>query len=219
MALAFLITSDNLQLLSERKVLKESEYAAMLDAAGVIAVAHEEAQHIREQATELAQHDREQAYREGLAQGAADQADGMLGAAQESQLQLHALREAMSRLVTKAVMQIVAEADVARVFESALARVESLVRDEAFVSVRVSPPQESLLRHAFDTLRAQHGWVHKVAIQADGGLPQGACVMQTASGSVDLSVQAQVDAFRRAISNDPVLAGREGDAESMEDAP
>ncbi|MEK7890358.1 HrpE/YscL family type III secretion apparatus protein, partial [Burkholderia contaminans] len=32
MGLAFLITSDNLQLLSERKVLKEREYAALLDA-------------------------------------------------------------------------------------------------------------------------------------------------------------------------------------------
>jgi len=28
-----------------------------------------------------------------------------------------------------------------------------------------------------------------------------------------------VDAFRRAIRNDPVLAGRDGDAESMEEAP
>ncbi len=34
MGLAFLITTENLQLLSERKVLKEAEYAALLIDAG-----------------------------------------------------------------------------------------------------------------------------------------------------------------------------------------
>ena len=39
MGLAFLITTENLQLLSERKVLKENEYAALLDASvGIIAL-------------------------------------------------------------------------------------------------------------------------------------------------------------------------------------
>ena len=50
MGLAFLITSDNLRLLSERKVLKEAEYAALLDAASVIETAQQEAARIVERA-------------------------------------------------------------------------------------------------------------------------------------------------------------------------
>lgn len=206
MALAFLITSENLQLLSERKVLKEAEYAALLEAGDVIAVARQEAQALREQATMLAQRDRERGYEEGLAQGRADHADGMLDAAQDSQAQLNALRDAMARLVTKAVTQIVAEADVSRVFECALMKVEALVRDESFVSVRVAVEQEPALQAAFDSLRRRQGWALKVAIQADPSLPEGACVMQTASGSLDLGVQAQIDAFARAIRNDHGLS-------------
>ena len=36
MGLAYLITSDRLQLLCERKVLKEAEYSALLDSARLI---------------------------------------------------------------------------------------------------------------------------------------------------------------------------------------
>jgi type III secretion protein L len=209
MALAFLITSQNLQLLSERKVLKEAEYAAMLEAADVIATAHREAQSIREQASLLAERDRERAYQEGLEQGRSEHADLMLDTAQNTQAQLDALRDAMTRLVTRAVTQIVAESDIGRVFECALGKVESLVRDEAFVSVRVAVAQEQALRRAFDTLRRQHGWGLKVVIQADPALAEGGCVMQTASGTIDLGVPAQLDAFSRAIRNDAVLAAPE----------
>ena len=42
MGLAFLISTDHLQLLSERKVFKEAEYAALLDAAAVLDAARAE---------------------------------------------------------------------------------------------------------------------------------------------------------------------------------
>lgn len=202
MGLAFLITSDNLQLLSERKVLKEAEYAAMLDAAGVIEAANGEAERIRLRAVEAAQQDCKQAYARGLEQARVDEAARRIDAALQTQQQLEALRDAMARLVTKAVMQLVAQVDPSLVFEAALGRIDALVRDESFVSVRVAAADEAALRSALDTLRNRMGWTLKVVVQPDVDLPAGACVMQTASGSLDLGVQAQLDAFARATRRD-----------------
>jgi type III secretion protein L len=53
MGLAFLITSDNLQILSERKVLKEAEYSALLEASSVIDAARTEAARMARQAGQL----------------------------------------------------------------------------------------------------------------------------------------------------------------------
>ena len=202
MGLAFLITSDRLQLLSERKVLKEAEYTTLLDAAGVIDAARAEAARIRDHAHEQARQDRARAFDEGLAQGRAAQTDRLLAGAQDSQYQLRALRDAMARLVTKAVAQIVAGADAARVYEAALAKVESLWRDESFVSVRVDPAREDALRHAIAALCERHGADLTVVVQADAELGDGACVMHTASGSLDLGLQAQLDALARAMQAD-----------------
>ena len=50
MGLAFLITTDKLQILSERKVLKQHEYAALLDATSILGNAQEERERLREDA-------------------------------------------------------------------------------------------------------------------------------------------------------------------------
>ncbi|HEY9063493.1 MAG TPA: HrpE/YscL family type III secretion apparatus protein, partial [Burkholderiaceae bacterium] len=75
MGLAFLITTENLQLLSERKVLKEAEYAALLDAGGVLEAARGEAARIAAQAQLAAQRAREAGHAEGLRLAKAEYAE------------------------------------------------------------------------------------------------------------------------------------------------
>ena len=65
MGLAFLITTDKLQILSERKVLKQHEYAALLDATSILGNAQQE----RERLLEDAQAQREQQLKAGYDEG------------------------------------------------------------------------------------------------------------------------------------------------------
>ncbi|MED5622307.1 type III secretion system stator protein SctL [Ideonella sp. BN130291] len=200
MGLAFLITTERLQLLSERKVLKESEYAALLDAAGVLDTARQEARRIVQQATHQAQESRRQGYEAGVAQARTEYAQRLLAVAAQSHAELQGLREVMARLVVKAVSQLVAEADPAQLFEAALLRVDNLIRHEPHVTVRVSPNQEAALRSVLQRMRDAAQWTMTVAVQADPALPDGACVMQTPSGTLEIGVDAQIEAFRRAVA-------------------
>jgi type III secretion protein L len=199
MGLAFLISTDNLQLLSERKVFKQAEYSALLDAAAVLDAARGEAARVTAQARSDAARAIEKGRAEGLAQAQAEYAQRLAADALATQRQLQALRGAMAQMVVRAVGQFMAEVDPARLLESALRRVEALVRAEPFVALRVAPAQEAAVRRALAALGADAGWALAAAVSVDPALPEGACVVSTASGTLEIGVDAQLEAFRKAV--------------------
>lgn len=199
MGLAFLITSEKLQLLSERKVLKEAEYASLLDAAAVLESSNEEARRIVREAHAQAEEARRRGYDAGRAEARAEYAQRLLAVSANSQAELRGLREVMAQLVVKAVAQFAAEAEPARLFETALGRVDHLLRREPFVSIRVAPPEEAALRAVIERLRAENAWTLGVVVQPDPQLARGSCVLQTPSGTLEIGIDAQIDALRRAV--------------------
>ena len=200
MGLAFLITTDNLQLLSERKVLKENEYAALLDAAAVVDTARKEAARIGQHAEQGAEASRRKGYEEALAQAKAEYARQLVSDSLAVERQLHALRTSMAQIVVKAVGQFLGDADPAALFHSALLRVEALLRAESFITVRVAPAQEADMRETLHRLRNDAHWAMGVTITPDPELPSGACVVQTSSGVLEIGVDAQLEAFRRVVA-------------------
>jgi type III secretion protein L len=198
--LAFLITSEKLQLLSERKVLKESEYASLLDAAAVTESSNEEARRILREAQAQAEEMRRRGYEAGRAEARAEYAQRLLAVAEDSQAELRGLRDVMAQLVVKAVAQFAAEAEPARLFETALSRVDHLLRREPFVSIRVAPSEEAALRAVIDRLRESNAWSLGVVVQPDPQLARGSCVLQTPSGTLEIGIDAQIEALRRAVA-------------------
>ena len=199
MGLAFLITTENLQLLSERKVLKEAEYAAMLDATAVVDAARREAVRIGARAELDAQRAREAGHAEGLRQAQADYAQRLAADALATQSQLQSLRSAMAGIVVKAVGQFMTEADPAVLLEAALRRVDALVRSEPFVTMRVAPGVEEDARRALAELGDEADWPLNVAVSADPALAAGACIVATASGTLEIGLDSQLEAFRKAV--------------------
>jgi len=206
MGLAFLITTENLQLLSERKVLKEAEYAALLSASDVVQAARKEARRIVQQAAQEAEERRRTGYEQGLQAAKAEYAQRLIAQAAASEGQLRQLRSAMAGIVVKAVGQFIAEVEPALLFEAALQRVDSLIRAEPFISIRVEPRSEAALRDVLDRLAAESEWAMNVSVQADSTLPAGGCVVQTPSGTLEIGIDAQLEAFRRSMERGGVTA-------------
>ena len=206
MGLAFLITTENLQLLSERKVLKEAEYAALLSASDVVQAARKEARRIVQQAAQEAEERRRTGYEQGLQAAKAEYAQRLIAQAAASEGQLRQLRSAMAGIVVKAVGRFIAEVEPALLFEAALQRVDSLIRAEPFISIRVEPRSEAALRDVLHRLAAESEWAMNVSVQADSTLPAGGCVVQTPSGTLEIGIDAQLEAFRRSMERGGVTA-------------
>lgn len=199
MALAFLITSENLQLLSERKVLKEAEYAALMDAAEVIESARREALHISTEAQREAEQRRQHGYRDGWARAQTDHAAAQVSAAAEAERQLTGMRRTMAEIVMKAVQQIAGELDPDIILEVALQRVEALVRAEPFITIQIPLGREQTVRGLLDQLAETLDWPRRANVVVEPGLEADACRILTPSGTMEVGLQAQLEAFARRL--------------------
>lgn len=199
MGLAFLITSDAFQLMSERKVLKEAEYKALLDATAVIDASRQEARRIVTQAENRAEANKKKAYLEGMAQARAEHAERLLSEAAAAENQLRAMRSSMANVVVKAVTQFLTEADPQELLEAALQKVDVLIRGESFVTVMVPPSGEATMTAALDKLRSSGKWTLNVTVLTDTSLARGTCRMKTATGFVEIGLDAQIAAMKKII--------------------
>lgn len=205
MGLAFLITSENLQILSERKVLKQSEYSALLDAGSLLSTAQTERQRILDEAQQGYERTLREGHAQGVEQGKREYAQQACGAALDAARTLDGLRETIAGIVVKAVRTIVGESDPRVLYETALRRIDALVREEAFLVVRVAPACREAVAAAL-----QHVWPERMAsvtpavtppirIVTDSRLSEEQCIVETPSGTLDVGLDAQIDALRAAI--------------------
>ena len=201
MGLAFLITNENLQLMSGRKVLKSTEYKSLVDAAAVIEASRQEARRIVRTTTQRVEEARVQGYEEGVARARAEYSQRLMTDAMETERQLQTVRTSMAGIVVKAITQFLSSADPQALLEAALLKVEALIRAEPFVTITVAPQSEGVLLAALEHLRAQANWNLSVAVQADEDMTPGACLVQTASGSIEIGLDAQIEAVRKAIEH------------------
>lgn len=199
MGLAFLITSENLQILSERKVLKQHEYSALLEAGALVTSAQSERARILDEAQRVFEEKREEGHALGLEEGRREYAQQTCGAALDAARTLDALRETMARIVVKAVRQMVGTVDPRVLFEQSLRRVESLVREESLLVMRVPPAQREAATAALACAWPERAMSHRVRVVPDDTLGDDQCVIETPSGSIDAGLDAQIDALAAAI--------------------
>ncbi|MGU7773006.1 type III secretion system stator protein SctL [Burkholderia sp. MR1-5-21] len=202
MGLAFLITSDNLQLLSERKVLKECEYAALLDASAVIATARDEAARIVADAQREFDTRQAAGYDEGMRRAQRDHAAHAYTQALAAARTMESMKDAMAEIVVKAVRAIVGEMSTRALYEAALARIAPLVRDEPFLTVRVAPGRRDEMTDALAGAFAAQSNRQTIRVVEDARLERHACTVETPSGRIDASLDLQIDALRQAIRRD-----------------
>jgi type III secretion protein L len=204
MGLAFLITSENLQILSERKVLKQSEYSALLDAGSLLSTAQAERQRILDEAQRGYERRLREGHAQGVQQGKREYAQQACGAALDAARTLDGLRDTIAGIVVKAVRTIVDESDPRALYETALRRIDALVRDEAFLVVRVAPACRDAVAAALQQVWPQRvasgaGAASPIRIVTDSRLNEEQCIVETPSGTLDVGLDAQIDALRAAI--------------------
>jgi type III secretion protein L len=202
MGLAFLITSENLQMLSERRVLKEHEYSALLDANSVVLTAKKDAERRKDEMLR-------QGYDEGFARGEREGAERAYGAALDTAHALALSRGKMADMVVRGLRELVGEFERERIFALALKRIDAFVRDEAFLVVRVAPASVEVMKQAVanrraaldDEAHAADAAVRAQAVRvvADASLGNDDCVVETPAGSIDARLSTQIDAIRSAI--------------------
>jgi type III secretion protein L len=210
MGLAFLIRREGFELSSDRTLFKRDEFTTLLDAQALIRSAEQEAAKLRDaaqhevdaafaRADDACASERERGYHEGKELAQQELAEKLATIGADAAKTLVSLESVLVATVIKGIKSILREVDADTFFNEALQQVAASIRDEEFVTLRVCPAQEDAAERAVRALLEQCRSSNFIQVTADPELAEGACVLESPSGTVDASLETQLAAIGKSL--------------------
>jgi type III secretion protein L len=180
-------------------VLKRSEYAAVIDAQGIIAAAEEEAALIREEAKAEFERQRQEGRKQGLEEGKAEIAEHIVTCMSQSAAYFSKVEDVMVEVVMRALRRVLGTFDRKDVVEQVVKQALESTRNEGHITVRVPPDQADHLKARVDTILGVFPKVQFLQVLPDSRLPEDGCVLETEIGVVDATIETQLKAIEKAL--------------------
>lgn len=198
-----LIDALRRRLEAQDELRKEREAEATRVADQIRSQARQEAEDIvaagRAQAQRIAEQARQQAYEAGLVDAMTAWQARRLEAALEDRIRLDGHREAIARIACDAVSRLVAVEAPRALYEKAMSEVGDLMKGTASAVLRVHPERVEDARQVVSRLASQRDAGFCCEVVGDLSLGLGGCVFESDLGTVDASLEVQLEALRRAF--------------------
>jgi type III secretion protein L len=176
----------------------------------LLAQAQEQAQQLLSQAQQQADEQLRQAaeretkgYDDGLARGQeeaiAKWTERAVEDARTSQDALQRQRERLGNIVTTAVERIIGEEDRQALYGRALRTISKLVGDVPMLTLRVPVQAKDAAVQALNSLTEQISLDVPVEVVGDAQLAEGSCMFESDRGVIDVGLQTQLSAIKRAV--------------------
>jgi type III secretion protein L len=188
------------------RVIRAADHLIWQDGARLIESAQAEAASIREAARVAYEEERKRGYNDGVETARLDAAEQMIDSVGRTIDYFEKVEDRMTDLVLQSMRRIVEDFDdrqrVVTVVRGALAA----VRNQKQVMVRVAPDRVGMVKQATDELLAAYPGVGYLELVPDGRLHGDACIIETEIGTVEASIEGQIEALGRAFRK--ILGGR-----------
>jgi len=181
------------------KVIKAADYAAWAEGRELLESARRQAAEIAEAAKQAFEEERQRGFEEGVTEARLEAAEQMVENVSRTIDYFASVEGRMVELVMSALRKILADFSdqdrVVQVVKKALA----VVRNQKQVVLRVPPAQVEPLRQRTNELLAAYPGIGFLDIVPDARLGPDGCILETDIGSVDASIEVQLQALRRAF--------------------
>ncbi|MBC7500359.1 MAG: type III secretion system stator protein SctL [Herminiimonas sp.] len=183
----------------------EAQRLAILDEARqqaerILEAACEQASQVTQDAEESALRLYDEAYESARQCAIDDWADALLKSSVETHKQLRQQRERMARIVLAAVEKIVPLQDSQGTYRQVLRTLSKSMQDVRYVTVRVCPNELAYAETALRELAKNSALGKLIEVAADERLSEGACLVESDQGVIDLSLNSQIKALRAAVA-------------------
>jgi type III secretion protein L len=179
-------------------------------AAALVAQALSDAQALRDAAQREFDSAHERGYDAGQRKALAD----WYSSTAQMLVQRHQMQRSMStriaELVVAAVEKIVTVESPAALFARAAQEVERIVDGGSYLRVRVHPDEREQAAFEFERVAAHWRELDRAVALTVSALAPGACMCETDIGSIDASLEVQLDGVRKAVERAMARAGCEG---------
>jgi type III secretion protein L len=181
------------------KIVRRAEHIAFLDAKGLMERAQQDAERLIERAREIYRTERERGYAEGSRAARAEHAAAMIRVSEQTATYLKEVERDVVELVTASLRRIVADFDASDRIQAVVRSGLAVLRRQKNVLLRVHTDDAELVRRYVQVLLAQFPGVDYLDVVADDRFARGACRIETPIGTIESSLDQQLDILQRAL--------------------
>ena len=195
-----LLKKQGIEINSAKRLVKADEVATFANAAEIVAAAESEAARIVEDAKAVFESERKRGYEQGLAEAKERILAQKIDLVAESIDYMQSVESEMGGVVMKALRKCVSdigdEEMTVQVVQKAMA---AIVRAQRQVTIRVPADKVQLVKDRLGEVLKEFPAVTFTEVIEDPRLSGAACVVETAAGMVESSVDSQLNAIERSI--------------------
>ena len=195
-----LVNKQNLQLVSDRRLVKAADMATAQTATEIIVAAEAEAARIREEAKAAFEEEKKKGYEKGLADGKLEISMQKLDLVDSSVAFMESVEDKMADVVLKALKSCVVEiGDKEMVMQIVRKTMNAVIRTQRQVTLKVAPEMVEVVRARVSDLKAAYATIETLDVVEDPRLKGTACVLETEAGVAEASAETQIAAIEKSI--------------------
>lgn len=195
-----LLKKNKLEIDSAKRLVKADEVATFAKAAEIIAAAEAESSRIAEEAKRAYESERKRGYEDGLAEAKEKILEQKLDLIAESVDYMQSVENEMGGIVMKALRKCVSDiGDETMTVQVVKKAMEAIVRAQRQVTIRVPSDKVQLVKDRMGEILKDFPAVNFTEVIEDPRLTGAACVVETAAGMVESSIDSQLKAIEKSI--------------------
>ena len=195
-----LLKKNKLEIDSAKRLVKADEVATFAKAAEIIAAAEAESSRIAEEAKRAYESERKRGFEDGLAEAKEKILEQKLDLIAESVDYMQSVENEMGGIVMKALRKCVSDiGDETMTVQVVKKAMEAIVRAQRQVTIRVPSDKVQLVKDRMGEILKDFPAVNFTEVIEDPRLTGAACVVETAAGMVESSIDSQLKAIEKSI--------------------
>ena len=195
-----LLKKNELRIDSAKRLVKADEIATLATASEIVAAAEAEAAKIIEDAKRTFAEERQKGYEKGISDGRQEILQQKLDLLDESVKYMETVEREMGAVVMKARRKCVQDiGDDEMVIQVVRRAMATIVRSQRQITLRVPADKVETVKARMGDILKDYPAVNFTEVLEDPRLTGVSCVVETAAGLVETSIEAQLAAIERSI--------------------
>lgn len=195
-----LLKKNDLRIDSAKRLVKAEEVATLATSSEIVAAAEAEAAKILEDAKRTFAEERQKGYEKGLSDGRQEILQQKLDLLDESVKYMESVEREMGAVVMKALRKCVQDiGDDEMVVQVVRRAMATIVRSQRQITLRVPADKVATVKARMGEILKDYPAVNFTEVLEDPRLTGVSCVVETAAGMVETSIEAQLAAIEKSI--------------------
>ena len=195
-----LLKRKTFELSSGSPLVKADEAATVARTEEIVAAAEAEAVRIAADAKAAAEEERKRGYADGIAAGREEILLQKMNLLDESVAYMERIEEEIANVVIRAMKKCVCEiGDRELVVQTVRKSLQTIIRNQSQITVKVAPDMVAAVKERLDSVLADFPTVLHADIREDPHLKGAACIVETEVGSVESSIEKQLETIEKSI--------------------